>query len=153
MMLIWRVILLVICTFLVVVCFPYYPQSAGMVVLLTFLLFLIIIIIVSAFLRLVMLAKSHVANAVVDVLLMIAYTWVLLFFLPQNDGVTPYEKLRKGEPPTRTDIDIGLMRFGLGTTEEIKTELGQKLEQVTTNVQNMTENLVPPEIVVEEHKD
>lgn len=98
--------------FLVMLCFPHYAQGVGWSFASLNMLFcagglLLLSILVSLF----GLDRYALVNRIVTIAVWVGFTYYLLLNFPQQDNVSPLEKLKKHQYPTRSDIVLGSRHF------------------------------------------
>ncbi|MDR0953541.1 MAG: hypothetical protein LBM71_05140 [Elusimicrobiota bacterium] len=139
MQVLWRVILLAILHFGVLICFPNYTNFAPITVFIIFLLCSAGAIAISSLLS-IFGVRGFLINRIVDMFILLGAALILLTFTPQSDGVTPFDKVMNGRYPTQHDIDKGLAKMGLGSVEEIKQEVSGKVDTLNQNAQAIIKN-------------
>lgn len=118
MVILRRAILLALVCVAVPVCFPDFPFSAGPVIFGLYIAILLGIVFVSAVLSVLPFSKSKIINAFLDILFMVIAAIIIMMFLPQNDGVKPWQKVQQGRYPTKAQIYRGLSKIGIGSPKE-----------------------------------
>lgn len=118
MVILRRAILLALVCVAVPVCFPDFPFSAGPVIFGLYIAILLGIVFVSAILSVLPFSKSKIINAFLDLLFMVLAAIIIMMFLPQNDGVKPWQKIQQGKYPTKAQIYRGLSKIGIGSPKE-----------------------------------
>ena len=118
MVILRRAILLALVCVAVPVCFPDFPFSAGPVIFGLYIVILLGIVFVSAVLSVLPFSKSKIINAFMDIIFMIIAAIILMMFMPQYDGVHPWQKIKQGKYPTKAQIYKGLSQIGIGTPKE-----------------------------------
>lgn len=147
MLILWRTLLIALCCLGVLICYPYYVNGAVTILLtwaaITFLVMAALTIIIKA----INLGKSHIFNALFDIILVIGFLYVLLNIFLQLDGETPYMRLKKGVYPTTQEIEVGLENLGLSKKKKA-------FEKLQSNINQFTENLGQVKtLIYKENKD
>ena len=118
MIILRRAILLALVCVAVPVCFPDFPFSAGPIIFGLYIVILLGIVFISAVLSVLPFSKSKIINALMDILFMIIAAIILMMFIPQLDGVRPWQKIKQGRYPTKAQIYKGLSKIGIGSPKE-----------------------------------
>ena len=106
-----RFAVLIVCCFTVMVCYPDF-DAAGWAFIGTILaMWTGVIVILSIVSNLFGLYKWESLNKLIFFVLTCAIMYSLLWYFPQTDKVTPINKIKYGEIPTKADLDRGLKRF------------------------------------------
>ena len=106
-----RFCLLILCVGLVMICYPDFGVSgwtfAGTVILVWTGIILLMSVVGSLF----GLYRFDGINRFLTWVFLIAVLACMLFYFPQQDSRTPFEKLTQGQFPTGADIERGLNKF------------------------------------------
>lgn len=147
MLILWRTLLISLCCFAVVICYPYYADGAITIMLAWAAIAFITMLILTIITKAILLGRSHVFNTLFDIALVIGFLYVLLNIFPLLSGKTPYMLLKKKIYPTTQEIEIGLENLGL-------TKRKEALEQLQKNINGITNDLKQvKELISKEHKD
>ena len=147
MLILWRAILITVCCFAVLICYPAYAENALTIMLTWAGMAFIIVTILTILFKALLIGKIPFFNTLFDIVFVIAFLYVLLLIFPQIDGKSPISKLKKGQYPTMQEIDKGLAKLGLKTNKETAQELQQGINQISNNVNEVKT------LILKEHKD
>ena len=111
MRVIWRILLLALLHAGVLILFPYYTPGAPLLVLISFIVLCALCILLSVIFSILWLSRSFIFRTLFDVLLVAAVAVLLLSITPQYDGVSPADKLLRGQYPTAEEAQIGWNNF------------------------------------------
>lgn len=103
--------MLIVCCFLVMVLYPNFEGDAWNFILMVGGLWTGVIMVISVISNLFGLYRFEGLNKLVTVVLLGGILYSLLWYFPQTDKVSPINKLKHGEFPTKEDLDKGLKRF------------------------------------------
>lgn len=103
--------ILLLCCFLVMVLFPNYDTAGLSFIGMAILLWTGGIIVLSIISNIFALSRFESITRFITLLVMGAILYTLLWYFPQTDNVSPINKLKYGEYPTKEDIDKGLKRL------------------------------------------
>jgi len=103
--------MLIVCCFLVMVLYPNFEGDAWNFILMVGGLWTGVIMVISVISNLFGLYRFEGLNKLVTVVLLGGIIYSLLWYFPQTDKVSPINKLKHGEFPTKEDLDKGLKRF------------------------------------------
>lgn len=106
-----RFVVLLLCCFTVMVLYPDYDTSGWTFAGMTVLMWTGVIIVLSVVSNLLGIYNFKSLNKLVSFVLICAIMYSLLWYFPQEDKVTPVNKIKYGEIPTAADIKKGLARF------------------------------------------
>lgn len=106
-----RFAILLLCCFVVLVCYPNFDISGWTFIGLLIAMWTGGIIVLSIISNLFGLYRLESVNKFISIVFIFAVFYTLLWYFPQEDKVTPINKLKYGEFPTKADIDKGLKRF------------------------------------------
>ena len=106
-----RFAVLILCCFTVMVLYPDFDASGWTFIGVAFAMWTGVIIVLSVISNLFGLYKFESLNKLVFFVLICAIMYSLLWYFPQEDKVTPINKIKYGEIPTKADIKRGLQRF------------------------------------------
>lgn len=147
MLILWRTLLISLCCFAVLICYPYYADGAITIMLtwaiVTFFVMLGLTIITKA----IVLGRSHIFNTLFDITLIAAFLYILLNIFPQLDGSTPYMRLKKKVYPTSQEIEVGLENLGLNKKKKTFEELQNNINEITEDLKQVKT------LITQEHKD
>lgn len=146
MIILRRAILLALVCVAVPVCFPDFPFSAGPIIFGLYIVILLGIVFISAVLSVLPFSKSKIINAFMDIVFMIIAAIVIMMFMPQYDGVHPWQKVKQGNYPTKAQIYRGLSKMGIGSPKEWQEDFKDSVGTVKQGVQKAEK------VVVKEHK-
>ena len=103
--------MLIVCCFLVMVLYPNFEGDAWNFILMVGGLWTGVIMVISVISNLFGLYRFEGLNKLVTIALLGGIIYSLLWYFPQTDKVSPINKLKHGEFPTKEDLDKGLKRF------------------------------------------
>ena len=103
--------MLIVCCFLVMVLYPNFEGDAWNFILMVGGLWTGVIMVISVVSNLFGLYRFEGLNKLVTIALLGGIIYSLLWYFPQTDKVSPINKLKHGEFPTKEDLDKGLKRF------------------------------------------
>ena len=146
MVILRRAILLALVCVAVPVCFPDFPFSAGPMIFGLYIVILLGIVFASAILSVLPFSKSKIINAFMDLVFMVIAAIIIMMFMPQYDGVKPWQKIKQGRYPTKAQIYKGLSQIGIGSPDEWKDEVKYNVNTAKKGVQKVER------VVVKENK-
>ena len=135
MVILRRAILLALVCVAVPVCFPDFPFSAGPVIFGLYIVILLGIVFVSAVLSVLPFSKSKIINAFMDIVFMVIAAIIVMMFMPQYDGVHPWQKVKQGKYPTKAQIYKGLSQIGVGSPKEWQSDLKDNVGTIKKGVE------------------
>ena len=103
--------MLIVCCFLVMVLYPNFEGDAWNFILMVGGLWTGVIMVISVISNLFGLYRFETLNKLITIVLLGGIIYSLLWYFPQTDKVSPINKLKHGEFPTKEDLDKGLKRF------------------------------------------
>ncbi len=103
--------MLIVCCFLVMVLYPNFEGDAWNFILMVGGLWTGVIMVISVISNLFGLYRFEALNKLITIVLLGGIIYSLLWYFPQTDKVSPINKLKHGEFPTKEDLDKGLKRF------------------------------------------
>ena len=103
--------LLLVCCFVVLVLFPNYDMAGLSFIGMALLMWTGAIILLTIISNIFGLYRFEWFERAVTFAVFFAIIYTLLWYFPQTDKVTPINKLKYGEYPTRADISKGLKRL------------------------------------------
>lgn len=103
--------MLIVCCFIVLVLYPNFDSSGWNFIWLVGGLWTAVIMVLSVIFNIFGLSHFEGFNKLVTIVLLGGIIYSLLWYFPQTDKVSPINKLKHGEFPTKADIDKGLKRF------------------------------------------
>ena len=106
-----RFALLILCCFTVMVLYPDFGTSGWTFIGVVFAMWTGVIMVLSVISNLFGLYNLETFNKLITFVLLCAIMYSLLWYFPQEDKVTPINKIKYGEIPTKADIEKGLTRF------------------------------------------
>ena len=106
-----RFALLILCCFTVMVLYPDFGTSGWTFIGVVFAMWTGVIVVLSVISNLFGLYNLETFNKLITFVLLCAIMYSLLWYFPQEDKVTPINKIKYGEIPTKDDIERGLKRF------------------------------------------
>ena len=106
-----RFALLILCCFTVMVLYPDFGTSGWTFIGVVFAMWTGVIMVLSVISNLFGLYNLETFNKLITFVLLCAIMYSLLWYFPQEDKVTPINKIKYGEIPTKADIEKGLKRF------------------------------------------
>ena len=142
MIILRRAILLALVCVAVPVCFPNFPFSAGPVIFGLYVAILLGIVFVSAIVSVLPFAKSPIVNVFLDLVFMIIAAIIIMMFLPQYDGVKPWQKIKQGNYPTKAQIYRGLSRIGIGSPERWKDDFKDNMDTAKQGIKKVEKVVV-----------
>lgn len=141
-----RAILLALVCIAIPVCFPDCPFSAGPVIFGLYVAILLGIVFISAIVSVLPFAKSRIVNAFLDIVFMVIAAIIIMMFMPQTDGVKPWQKVKQGRYPTKAQIYRGLSKMGIGSPQEWKEDFKDNMNTAKKGIQKVEK------VVVKENK-
>ena len=106
-----RFAILLLCCFAVMVCYPDFDASGWTFIGILIAMWTGGILVLSIISNMFGIYRLETFNKFISLLFIAAVMYTLLWSFPQEDKVTPINKLKYGEFPTKADIDKGLERF------------------------------------------
>ena len=107
-----RFAVLILCCFVVMVLYPYFDASGWTFMGVAFAMWTGVIMVLSVISNLFGLYKFESLNKLIFFVLICAIMYSLLWYFPQEDKVTPINKIKYGEIPTKADMDgVGLSNY------------------------------------------
>lgn len=106
-----RFAILLLCCFAVMVCYPDFDASGWTFIGILIAMWTGGILVLSIISNMFGIYRLETFNKFISLLFIAAVMYTLLWYFPQEDKVTPINKLKYGEFPTKADIDKGLKRF------------------------------------------
>ena len=100
-----RFLLLILCCFTVMVLYPDFSTPGWTFIGVAFAMWTGVIMVLFG------LYKWETFNKLISFVLLCGIMYSLLWYFPQDDKVTPINKIKYGEIPTKADIERGLKRF------------------------------------------
>lgn len=93
------------------VLYPYFDAAGWTFMGVAFAMWTGVIVVLSIISNLFGLYKFDGLNKLIFFVLICAIMYSLLWYFPQEDKVTPINKIKYGEIPTKKDIEYGIKRF------------------------------------------
>ena len=146
-LILWRGVLIALCSLAVMVCYPNYPDSANSIVLTWAGIAFIITTVLTLVLDMLVIGRIKIFNIIFDITLVVVFLYFLLNIFPQLDGKTPYSKIKQGAYPSKADIDNGLYNLGLSDKPSTIQDLQNGLVEVSENVNEVKT------LIMKENKD
>ena len=146
-LILWRGVLIALCSLAVMICYPNYPDHAGGIVLTMAGIAFAIAAITTLVLDVLIIGRIKIVNIILDIVLVLTFLYFLLNIFPQLDGKTPYSKIKKGIYPTKRDVDLGLYNMGLADKPSTIQDLQEGLVEMSENVNEVTT------LIMKENKD
>lgn len=106
-----RFMFLLMCYFVVMVLYPNYDAAGLYFVGVTLAMWTGVILVLSVISNMLGLYNFPSLNKLITFVLVVMIMCCLLWYFPQKDNVTPINKIKYGEVPTKEDIKRGLNRF------------------------------------------
>ena len=100
-----RFALLILCCFTVMVLYPDFGTSGWTFIGVVFAMWTGVIMVLSVISNLFGLYNLETFNKLITFVLLCAIMYSLLWYFPQEDKVTPINKIKHGEIPTMADIE------------------------------------------------
>ncbi len=147
MLILWRTLLIILCCFAALICYPNYTSGAIAVTITWAVIAFFIMIGLTVASRAILIGKSHIFNTVFDILFIIAFLYILLNILPLKGGKTPYTYLKRGIYPTMKDIDTGLAKFGIVDQKNAFTQIKEDINEIGNNLNEVKT------MIIQEHND
>lgn len=147
MLILWRGILIALCSLAVMVCYPNYPDNASTIVLTLAGIAFAISTVLTIVLDILVIGRIKIFNIILDIALVVFFLYFLLNIFPQLDGKTPYSQIKQGKYPSKSDIDRGLYNIGLSNKENTLQDLEKGLVEVSENVNEVKT------LIIKEHKE
>ena len=120
-----RLFIIVAVHFLFLVFFPYTGKLGLPFCLVSAMIWCGLVVFAHAGIKMLRLFFTPV-NFVLEILLALAVALMISTTLPQQDGVSPFDKLMRKRYPDIKTIDVGLSRFGLGLPKSLKKAAQKK---------------------------
>ena len=147
MLVLWRTLLISLCCFAVVICYPYYSDGAITIMFTWAVVAFFIMLALTVITKAILLGQSHIFNTLFDIVLVVVFLYILLNIFPLLGGKTPYMRLKKQIYPTMQEIEVGLENLGL-------TKRKEALELLQRNINDITNDLKQvKELIKQEHND
>lgn len=138
-----RAILLALVCLAVPVCFPDFLTSIGAPIIFgLYIVILLGIVFASAILSVLPFSRSKIVNAFIDIVFMVIAAIILMMFLPQNDGIKPWQKIQQGKYPTKAQIYRGLSKVGIGTPQDWKEEFKDNVNTAQKGIKKVEQVIV-----------
>lgn len=134
MLILWRGLLITLCCFAVIICYPHYGDNAIRIMVTWAGIAFVITTVLTILFKALLIGKWHFFNTILDIVIVILFLYVLLNIFPQISGKSPYSRLKKGKYPTAADIDTGLANLGLKTRKQTINELQQGIDEVSSDI-------------------
>lgn len=151
--------ILLLCCFLVMVCFPNYDSMGWSFIGITILGWTIVLLIITLITNVFGLNRVEWFNRIATLVVLLGVLYTLLWHFPQTDKVSPINRLKYGEYPTKADVNRGLKRLtfnfdfvrrNVGREENYKNqELEPKKKQETTQKAPLKETTDRMDVTVE----
>lgn len=106
-----RFMFLLMCYFVVMVLYPNYDAAGLYFVGVTLAMWTGVILVLSIISNMLGLYNFPSLNKLITFVLVVMIMGSLLWYFPQKDNVTPINKIKYGEVPSKEDIKRGLNRF------------------------------------------
>ncbi len=106
-----RFALLILCCFTVMVLYPDFGTPGWTFIGIVMAMWTGVIMILSIISNLFGLYRLETFNKLITFVLLCGIMYSLLWYFPQEDKVTPINKIKYGEIPTKADMERGLKRF------------------------------------------
>ncbi len=106
-----RFALLILCCFTVMVLYPDFGASGWTFIGVAMAMWTGVIMVLSVISNLFGLYRWETFNKLITFVLLCGIMYSLLWYFPQEDKVTPINKIKYGEIPTTKDVERGLKRF------------------------------------------
>ena len=106
-----RFMFLLMCYFVVMVLYPNYDAAGLYFVGVTLAMWTGVILVLAVISNMLGLYNFPSLNKLITFVLVVMIMCSLLWYFPQKDNVTPINKIKYGEVPTKEDIKRGLNRF------------------------------------------
>lgn len=106
-----RFAILLLCCFAVMVLYPNFDAAGWTFIGIAIAMWTGAIIVLSIISNLFGLYRLETLNKLIALAFFCAVMYTLLWYFPQEDKVTPINKLKYGEIPSKADIEKGLKRF------------------------------------------
>lgn len=106
-----RFAILLLCCFAVMVLYPNFDAAGWTFIGILIAMWTGAIMVLSIISNIFGIYRFETLNKLISLVFVAAVMYTLLWYFPQEDKVTPINKLKYGEFPTKADIDKGLKRF------------------------------------------
>lgn len=147
MLILWRTLLISLCCFAVLICYPYYADGAITIMLTWAVVAFFVMLGLTIITKAIVLGRSHIFNTLFDITLIAAFLYILLNIFPQLDGSTPYMRLKKKVYPTSQEIEVGLENLGFNKKKKTFEELQNNINEITEDLKQVKT------LITQEHKD
>jgi len=134
MLVLWRGILIILCCFAVVICYPYYGDNAIKIMVTWGVIAFVLTAILTFVTKALLIGKWHFFNTILDLAIILTFLYVLLNIFPQISGESPFSKLKRGIYPSSEDIDVGLANLGLKTRKQTMAEIQEGINIVSDDI-------------------
>ena len=142
MVILRRAILLALVCVAVPVCFPDFPFAAGPMIFGLYIAIMLGIVFISAVLSVLPFSKSKIINAFLDIVFMVIAAIIIMMFMPQNDGVKPWQKIKQGKYPTKPQIYRGLSKIGIGSPKDWQEDFKDNMNTAKTGIKKVEKVVV-----------
>lgn len=106
-----RFAILLLCCFAVMVLYPNFDAAGWTFIGILIAMWTGAIMVLSIISNIFGIYRFETLNKLISLVFVAAVMYTLLWYFPQEDKVTPINKLKYGEFPTKADIDKGIKRF------------------------------------------
>lgn len=153
-----RFAIMLLCCFVVMVCYPNFDAAGWTFIGILIAMWTGAIMILSIISNIFGLYRLETLNKLITLVFICAVFYTLLWYFPQEDKVTPINKIKYGELPSKADIEKGLKRFkfnfdfvhrnarraenfvnqdldGKKVKKEIKKTVSQKADELIDSIQ------------------
>ncbi len=147
MLILWRTFLIILCCFIVIICYPNHARGALTVMFTWAVVAFFIMLILTLITKAIHLGKNYIFNSLFDMALIVGFLYILLNIFPLINGKTPFMYLKKGIYPTKQDINKGVRNLKFTNKEKNLEELQQNIGEISVDI-NQVKTLI-----MKEHKD
>ena len=103
--------ILIVCCVAVMILFPEYNFSGWSFMGMMLLMWTGVIVLLSLLINIFGLERAERFNKLLTLVIMVLILWCLLLYFPQTDKVSPINKLKYGEYPTKRTIKKGIKKL------------------------------------------
>ena len=136
MTILWRVFLLIVLHVGVLIAFPDFTEYAPITVFILFLLSCGGMVAITSLISIMGMGRYFIMNRAADIIIVLLSGAILLLFTPQTSGVSPWDRVMKGQYPTQHDIDRGLAKFGIKEVKQVQSGVNSAVGKIGSGLQD-----------------
>ena len=122
MFLIFKILLVALLHLAVFLCYPETGPYGNLFLIISTLAWSVILVVMNANLKFIKLL-SGAAGLLFNLAFFAVMLLAIAFIMPQRDGVSVREKIRKRQFPDRTSLNTGLIKLGVNYRSEVKKDI------------------------------